>query len=450
MKVNNINVSTRSARNYMFVAALVLIAILLAPQSLSAQQFGSIERDRSKVMLTSVKNEIKKSYYDPSFHGLDLEAHFKVAEDKLKQASSMGQVFGIIAQTLLDFNDSHTFFIPPQRAVTVEYGWQMEMIGDKCYVVAIKPGSDADTKLKLGDQVLAADGHQPTRGNLWKMNYLYYSLRPQPGIRLIVQSPEGQPRQVDVMAKVKEGKKRLDFTNNLDDYYHELREAENESRLHDHHYISLGKEKELFIWKMPQFDAPELVEDMMGKARDSKALILDLRGNGGGAETALLKLLSYFVEKDTKIGEVKTRKETKPMIVKTRGGGVYKGKLIVLVDSQSASSSEVFARTIQMEKRGTVLGDNTAGAVMRAMYHPLQLGADTIVPYGVQVTNADLVMTDGKSLENVGVTPDELRLPTAKEMAGNLDPVLAHAASIAGVELTPEKAGGFFPVLWKK
>jgi C-terminal processing protease CtpA/Prc len=416
-----------------------------------AQAFGSIERDRAQVMLSSVKSEIKKSYYDPAYHGMDVEAHFKAAEEKLKQAASMGQVFGIIAQVLLDLNDSHTFFIPPQRAVSVEYGWEMAMIGDKCYVVAIRPGSDAATKLKLGDEVLAIDEHQPTRENLWKMKYLYHVLRPQPGMNVVLQSPGEQPRQLNVLAKVKEGKRRIDLTlnNNTNDLFDLIREEENEARLHAHRYIAIGENKELFIWKMPQFDSPDAVDEMMGKAKDSKALVLDLRGNGGGAETALLRLLGYFVDKDVKVGDIKGRKETKPLIAKTRGGDVYKGKLIVLVDSESGSSAEIFARMVQLEKRGTVVGDNTAGAVMRAMAHPLQLGADTVVLYGVQVTVADLLMPDGKSLEGTGVTPDERRLPTAADMAANLDPVLAYAASLADVKLEPEKAGALFPIKWR-
>ena len=415
-----------------------------------AQQFGAIERDRARVMLSSIKNEIKKNYYDPAYHGMDVDARFKEAEEKLKQANSMGQVFGIIAQAVLDLDDSHTTFWPPQRAVTVEYGWEMQMIGDKCFVVAIKPGSDAEAKLKVGDEVLAIDERRPVRENMWKMKYLYYTLRPQPGMRVVVQSPGGQPRQLDVMAKIKEGKRRLDYTRDLNDLYAEIRDAENESRLYSHRFVSVGDNKELFIWKMPQFDDPNLVDDMMNKAKGSKALILDLRGNGGGAETALLRLIGYFIDKDVKVGDIKTRKESKPMLAKTRGGDAYKGKLIVLVDSGSGSSSEVFARTMQLEKRATVIGDNTAGAVMRAMYHGLQLGADTIVPYGVQITDADLVMTDGKSLEKLGVTPDENKLPTAKELAANLDPVLAYATSLAGTPISPEKAGALFPVLWKK
>src|SRR6185295_7938024 len=98
------------------------------------------------------------------------------------------------------------------------------------------------------------------------------------------------------------------------------------------------------------------------------------------------------------------RKETKPMLAKTRGDRIFKGKLVVLVDSTSGSSAEIFARTMQLEKRGTVIGDRTAGAVMRAIHSEHQLGADTVVFYGVSVTDADLIMSDGKSLERAGVT----------------------------------------------
>ena len=69
--------------------------------------------------------------------------------------------------------------------------------------------------------------------------------------------------------------------------------------------------------------------------------------------------------------------------------------------------------------------------------------------YGIFVTEADVIMPDGTSLEHVGVTPDELFLPTAQEISPNLDPVLARAAAIAGIRLDAKKAGELFPVLWK-
>src|SRR5207253_5571904 len=125
------------------------------------------------------------------------------------------------------------------------------------------------------------------------------------------------------------------------------------------------KLKEVFIWKMPQFDLSDGdVDGIMDRASDHNALILDLRGNGGGLVTTLKRLLGNFFDHDVKIGDRKGRKEMKPEISKTRGKDIFKGQLVVLIDSRSASAAELFARTIQIEKRGTVIGDRSAGAVM--------------------------------------------------------------------------------------
>jgi C-terminal processing protease CtpA/Prc len=434
----------------------IAIALLLslptggAFSPINSQTLTAVDRDRGHVMLKTLKNEIKKNYYDPTFRGIDLDARFKTADEKIDRATSIGQILGIVAQVLLDFEDSHLFFIPPQRSATYDYGWQMQLIGDKCYVSAVKPGSDAEAKgLKPGDLVKAVDGFAPVRENLWKLKYLYYALRPQAGMRLLVQSPEGLERQVDVMAKIKQGKLRTDLTGSDggSDLWDLIRKEENEDRLRRHRYVEMGDD--LMIWKMPQFDLDAReVDDVMGKANKRKALILDLRGNPGGAEDTLKNLLGRFVDGDVKIGDAKRRTETKPIVAKARGN-IFKGKLIVLIDSESGSSAEIFARVVQLEKLGQVIGDRSAGAVMRAIHYPFRTGADTVVFYGASITDADLIMTDGKSLERNGVTPDVLSLPTAADLAAKRDPVLARAAALAGVKLDPEKAGAMFPLEWR-
>src|SRR5207247_2034191 len=105
------------------------------------------------------------------------------------------------------------------------------------------------------------------------------------------------------------------------------------------------------------------------------------------------------------IGELKRRKESRPLKAKTRGGDVFKGQLVVLIDSNSASASELFARVIQLEKRGTIVGDRSAGAVMRSAFRPGALGDMTsgnMIFYGASITDADILMADGKSLEHLG------------------------------------------------
>ena len=440
-----------------FRASLTLAIVLtvglclIAPRALQsalAQPDLNFERERGRLMLRIIKDDLKKNYYDTGFHGMDVESRFSAADAKMKEAMSVGQIFGIIAQALIDLNDSHTFFLPPGRANRTEYGWQMQAFGDKVFVSAIKPGSDAEKKgLKTGDQVLSVGGFEPSREELWKMIYMFYTLRPQPGLRLLLRSPEGQQRQLDVMANIRQGKMVKDLTGQ--DINDLAREAEDEDRLNRQRYVEASDK--LLIWKMPNFAVAEgEIDVMMGKARKREALILDLRGNPGGYVKTLEWFAGYFFDKEIKIADLKGRKQMKPQMAKPHGDKNFKGKLVVLVDSKSASAAEIFARVVQFEKRGAVIGDRTAGAVMQSRTFDHQMGMDTVVFYGVSVTDADVIMSDGKSLEGVGVTPDEVLLPTAADLAAKRDPVLARAAAMVGFELPPDKAGAMFPVEWRK
>jgi C-terminal processing protease CtpA/Prc len=87
---------------------------------------------------------------------------------------------------------------------------------------------------------------------------------------------------------------------------------------------------------------------------------------------------------------------------------------------------------------------------MESIYYPHKSGIDVVAFWGVSITDADVIMSDGKSLEKVGVIPDEVILPTAADLAANRDPVLARAAELVGVKLDAQKAGSLFPVEWRK
>jgi len=400
-------------------------------------------------MLQTIANDVKKHYYDPKFHGVDFDG--KVAEEKkqIETSKSFNMAMSHIAAALDILNDSHTFFLPPQKAYRHSYGMQYQIVGERCFVTQVRPGSDADAKgVKPGDEILALNGYTVGRDDLWKLQYVYSTLRPQAGVRLNLQDPGGVQKQVDVAAKIQETKRVTDLTgaNDASDIWDIVRQEETQEHLNRARYVEYGDQ--VTVLKVPEFAFSQgEVENMLSKARKHQNLVLDLRGNPGGSIDTLKYLVGGTFDKQVKIADRVGRKDTKPEVAKTLRNP-YLGKLVVLVDARSASAAELFARVTQLEKRGVVMGDKTAGAVMEAKHYEARSGTETVAFYGASITEWDLVMADGKSLEHLGVTPDEVLLPSAQDLAAGRDPVLAHAVETLGVKLTPEEAGKAFPYEW--
>jgi carboxyl-terminal processing protease len=413
------------------------------------QQISSFDRGRARAMLDNISSDVHKHYYDPKFHGVDWSEKVAQTRQKIDKAASLNMALSDIAAALDSFDDSHTFFLPPSRPYKHDFGWKLQMVGDHCFVLRVRPNTDAAAKgLKRGDEVLALNGFRPTRQSLWKMEYVFNSLRPQPGLRLIVQSPGEAPKQLDILAQMRQLKNVVDLTTSFD-IFDLIRQDEDEEHRMRARTAEFGEE--LMVLKFPEFVFDEgEIDSMIGKARKHKALVLDLRENPGGSVDTLKYLIGNLFDHELKIGDRVTRDSTKPMTAKSRGKSGFGGKLIVLIDSSSASAAELLARLVQLEKRGSVLGDHSSGSVMEAKHYHYSQGMDTLVFFGASITDANILMTDGNSLEHVGVSPDELMIPKAADLASGSDPVLAHAAQLCGVMLSPEEAGKLFPYEWAK
>src|ERR1700730_5031978 len=122
------------------VLTIFSLFMIVSLRPVVGQTLSSNDRQVGHIMLRCVREAIKKNCYDPNFHGVSLDETFKAADEKINQATSNGQVFGIIAQAVRSLNDSHTFFLPPPRSMRVSYDWQIQMIGDYCCIMAVKPG----------------------------------------------------------------------------------------------------------------------------------------------------------------------------------------------------------------------------------------------------------------------------------------------------------------------
>ncbi len=436
----------------LLLLTLVTSSVLVGGLKPAYTQDARFNRSYGTAMLKTIKSDLKKYYYDPGFGGRDLESQFKKAEDKIAQAASLSQILAIVAQCLLEFDDSHTFFLPPSRPLTVKYGWKVAMVGDKCYVTAVKPGGDAEKQgVGPGDEVLKIDGFRPTRDNLWKMTYSNYQLNPRPQVQFLLKSPDGQTRELIVKSDIQTEKRVLDLTRD-GDYWSEVHKAENEAQLQRHRWVETGEAREFMVWKLPDFDLESSqVSTIMKKAKDKKALILDLRDNPGGTVDCLLDIAGYFFENETIAFNLTKRKGNETAKIKPHNDRLFTGKIVVLINSKSGSAAELMARILQLSQKAIVLGDRSSGAVMQSSIYTHEMGTeDKVIPYGASITNADIAMSDGKSLEHVGVIPDEVLLPTPKDLATNNDRVLSRAAQLAGFEISAEKAAKLFPIEWEK
>src|SRR5262249_34466826 len=156
----------------------------------------------------------------------------------------------------------------------------------------------------------------------------------------------------------------------------------------------------LSIWKIPAFEFSDIkVDKMIERVKKGTAVILDLRGNAGGLVYSMAELTSAFFDKEVTLCEEHSRKKTERAVVSGNGKNAYSGKLVVLIDSESASASEIFARVIQLEGRGIVIGDQSSGQVMQARIYPHMYGIGDQIGYAFSITTADLIMKDGQRLE---------------------------------------------------
>ncbi len=423
---------------------LILLATFMVSVTDCTGQEAPIDRQERGIIETVLRDviqDVKSNYYDPKYHGVDLDAAFQEAKERVKAAKTYNQALAIVAWVLRQLNDSHTFLVPPKRSHKRIYDYRYAMIGDECYIIAVEPDGDAEKNgLKVGDRILSINTITPTHDNLWEINYLFRVLRPQLADQLVLVSLDGTQRTLMLSPKM-----IAEHSSAVGGIYWNDNKTPQQPPQQSH---ALGKS--VIIWNFPTFMVNnEAADKLAADSATYPAMILDLRGNGGGEETTLLRLIGNVVDHNVTVGTQLTRKANSPLVAKSRGKKVYQGKIIVLVDSRSASATEIFARIMQLEHRATVIGDRTAGSVMEARFYPhhFPVSSYSAPPdYGAEISQADILMPDGKSLEHIGVNPDLKMVPTGRDLAGNRDVVLSYAVSLAGGDLSPEDAGKLFPV----
>jgi len=138
------------------------------------------------------------------------------------------------------------------------------------------------------------------------------------------------------------------------------------------------------------------------KNKKIKGYIIDLRNNPGGLLTQAINITDFFLD-DGEIVSTKGRKVSETRKFFARKGDEVKGKpVIVLINNGSASASEIFAGALKDHKRAIILGENSYGKGSVQSIIPLRNGG------GMRLTISKYYLPSGKSISEVGVTPDIL------------------------------------------
>ena len=151
-------------------------------------------------------------------------------------------------------------------------------------------------------------------------------------------------------------------------------------------------------------------------------MILDLRGNPGGIAGMTMGMASAIVEENVELGLMEM-KGTKLKFTAVARPLPYSGKVAILVDECSVSSSEILAGGLQDLKLARVFGSRTAGLALPSTISKLPNGD------GFQYAIADYHSKSGKALEKDGVTPDEIIKITPELLKQHQDPVLNRATN---------------------
>ena len=142
-----------------------------------------------------------------------------------------------------------------------------------------------------------------------------------------------------------------------------------------------------------------------------KKLVLDLRNDPGGMLDASVDVSSMFLPKDTLVVYLQGRNASERKDFLSSGSELYRQyPLVVLVNTGSASASEIVAGALQDSKRAAIVGTQTFGKGSVQTVYPLEGGV------GLRLTTAKYYTPSGRSIQNVGITPNiEVKLPTVKD-----------------------------------
>tara|TARA_B100000700_G_scaffold244698_1_gene272933 strand:+ start:2508 stop:3833 length:1326 start_codon:yes stop_codon:yes gene_type:complete len=328
---------------------------------------------------------------------LDPNKFEKIQWKKLRQKALQKEIntsedsYKVIAEMLKPLQDPYTRILRPKDYEAMKssnigseingVGLQLGARNEDGEIVVIAPldGSPAeDAEIKSGSVLLKVDGKSPMDLGL---EATASRLRGEAGSQVIVeiQSPGG-----DIEEKVLERR-------SVDLRPVRTRRLRNES--HTIGYLRITQ----FSEGVPE-QVKEALEELIEK--DVEGLILDLRNNSGGLVSSGLAVADSFLS-NTPIVETRNRDGISDAIP-ANAESLYEGPMVTLVNSGTASASEILAGSLQDNERSELVGARTFGKGLIQSLSNLSDGS------GLAITVASYLTPSGRDIQNLGIEPDKI------------------------------------------
>ena len=328
----------------------------------------------------SVENEIYKKI---DLFGEVLEKINKEYVDEINQSESMDSAINGLLQSLDPYSAYMTpeIFEEMQTETSGEFGGLGIEVGMEAGVVkVITPidGTPADKAgLKAGDYIVKINDTQVQGKSLSEAVDL-------------MRGPVGS--SIELTVRRRGEKKALTF--NITREIIEVQSVKSDLLDNNIGYIRLTSFND---------NSGEQIEDKikeLNKNDNLNAYILDLRNNPGGLLSQAIKISDFFLD-NGEIVSTKSRKASENRKWFAKKGDITDGKtLVVLINYGSASASEIVAGALKDHKRAIILGERSYGKGSVQSIIPLKnRGA-------IRLTVAKYYLPSGKSISEVGVTPD--------------------------------------------
>jgi carboxyl-terminal processing protease len=323
--------------------------------------------------------------------------------------------FSLYLNAIVGAYDPHSdYFAPVERDnFDIALSGQLEGIGaqlqqkdDEVKVSSIVPGSPSwrQGKLKAGDIILkvAQGDGEPVEVTGMKLDNVVKLVRGKKGteVRLTVRKVIGGTEVISIIRDIVQ----LEET-----YAHSDIVKTNGQRIG---YIKLPSFYADFKRQGGHSSATDVKNELMKlKAEGVDGVVLDLRDNGGGSLADVVDMAGLFVDKGP-IVQVKARSSAPSVLSDRDENIIYDGPLVVMVNTGSASASEIMAAAIQDYKRGIIMGSSSTfgkGSVQQFSDLDEQLNPiyASYKPLGsLKVTRQKFYRISGGATQLKGVVPD--------------------------------------------